>query len=171
MNGQLSMTKRDRELALGEALRVFCHVAHHVGSDAEPEVFGRLDAALAVSTTAALVSSLAADPDLMSTTTLEAADPSDGDIAKGTTSDTGRKAKTGTASGTPALAGQVLKVREFLKNNSENRPGTLKKLRSFLDSLFAKSLEPTALDRLIKELIKQSVVKEEAGKLAYGSKE
>ncbi len=62
--GQRSMSKRDRELALGEAIRNFCHIAHHVGSDAEPEVFGRLDAALAVSTTAALVSSLVADPDL-----------------------------------------------------------------------------------------------------------
>lgn len=65
MEGQRSMSKRQRELALGEALRNFCHTAHHVGDNAEPEIFGRTDAALAVSTAAALISSLAADPDLV----------------------------------------------------------------------------------------------------------
>ncbi len=63
-NFEKTMSKRERELVLGEAIRNFCHIAHHVGASGEPEVFGRADAALAVGATAALVSSLAADPDL-----------------------------------------------------------------------------------------------------------
>jgi hypothetical protein len=50
---------QERRLVLGEAIRIFSHSAHHVGSDAEPEVFSRLDAALAVAATAGLISSLA----------------------------------------------------------------------------------------------------------------
>lgn len=63
-NYEKSMSKRERELVFGEAIRNFCHLAHHVGSGGEPEVFGRVDAALAVGATAALVSTLVADPDL-----------------------------------------------------------------------------------------------------------
>ncbi|HEY6645017.1 hypothetical protein [Povalibacter sp.] len=68
------------------------------------------------------------------------------------------------------MAAQVTKVREHLKNNPKNRPGTLKKLRSVLESLFAKKLDSEALDRLEKELIKQKIVTEAAGKLTYGVK-
>ena len=47
---------------------------------------------------------------------------------------------------------------------------TLKKLRSALDSLFAKKLDPAALDELVKELVKKKVVTETSGKLTYGVK-
>jgi hypothetical protein len=59
MDERKSMGKKDRELALGEALINFTHPAHHVGDDGDAEIFGRHDAALAVATTAALVSNLA----------------------------------------------------------------------------------------------------------------
>jgi len=128
MNGQLSMTKRDRELALGEALRVLCHVAHHVGADAQPEVFGRLDAALAVSTTAALVSSLAADPDLAQTSPVDGSESEVGDSSAAETK-TNTRASTKNENGAAALAAQVVKVREHLDTNPNNRPGTLKSKR------------------------------------------
>ena len=59
MDDRKSMSKQDRALALGEALMNFTHPAHHVEKDGAPEIFSRLDAALAVASTAALVSSLA----------------------------------------------------------------------------------------------------------------
>lgn len=58
MSERKSMSKKDRELALAEALINFTHPAHHVGDDGNAEIFGRQDAALTVVTTAALVSSL-----------------------------------------------------------------------------------------------------------------
>ena len=64
MENRKSMTKRDRALALGEALMNFTHPAHHVETDGAPEIFSQLDAALAVASTAALVSALAASPSL-----------------------------------------------------------------------------------------------------------
>ena len=54
-----SMSKLDRQLALGEAVMHFAHPAHHVDEKGDPEVFSRLDAALAVAAAAALISSLA----------------------------------------------------------------------------------------------------------------
>jgi len=39
-----------------------------------------------------------------------------------------------------------------------------------LDSLFAKKLDPAALDELVKELVKKKVVTETSGKLTYGVK-
>lgn len=54
-----SMSKKDRELALGEALINFTHPAHHVECSGDAEIFSRQDAALAVATAAALVSSVA----------------------------------------------------------------------------------------------------------------
>lgn len=171
MDGQLSMSKRDRELALGETLRIFCHTAHHVGDDAEPEVFGRTDAALAVSTAASLISSLAADPDLVRVSHPVAASvPDAGAPARVASADVATKKNSSKADGAITLAQQVAKVREHLTNNPKNRPGTLKKLRSVLESLFAKKLDSAALERLEKELIKQSVVTETAGKLSYSAK-
>jgi hypothetical protein len=58
MDARMTMAKRDRHLALGEALRNFAHPAHHVQSDGRPEDFSRADAALAVATTAGLISAL-----------------------------------------------------------------------------------------------------------------
>jgi len=165
MNGQLPMSKRHRELALGEALRIYCHIAHHVGDNAEPEVFGRLDAALAVSTAAALVSSLVKDPDLV----IPAAPPASAttaDVAAHTPSVPGAKKQDGSS-----LAAQVVKVREHLTNSPKNRPSTMKKLRSALDSLFGKKLDTESLDRLVEELERRKVVVAVAGKLSYsGSK-
>lgn len=66
-----------------------------------------------------------------------------------------------------SLAAQVTKVREHLKNNPKNRPGTMKRLRSALDSLFGKKLDAQGIHRLIEELIKRGVVTEAASKLAY----
>ena len=53
------MIKRDRQLALGEALINFAHPAHHVQGNGDAEDFSRVDAALAVASAAALISSLA----------------------------------------------------------------------------------------------------------------
>lgn len=58
MDARKAMTKRDRQLALGEALKNFTHPAHHAQSDATSEDFSRADAALAVAATAALMSCL-----------------------------------------------------------------------------------------------------------------
>jgi hypothetical protein len=58
MDARKAMAKRDRQLALGEALRNFTHSAHHVQSDGSAEDFSRADAALAVAATAALISTL-----------------------------------------------------------------------------------------------------------------
>jgi hypothetical protein len=59
MDDRKSMNKQDRALALGEALINFTHPAHHVEKDGAPEIFSRLDAALAVASTGALISTLA----------------------------------------------------------------------------------------------------------------
>lgn len=171
MDGQLSMSKRDRELALGEALRIFCHTAHHVGHDAEPEIFGRTDAALAVSTAASLISSLAADPDLTHVSPAVSASVSDaGAPAKVVSADAVATNDPSKADGAITLTQQVAKVRQHFTNNPNNRPGTLKKLRSVLESIFAKKLDSAALDRLEKELINQKVVTDTAGKLSYVAK-
>jgi hypothetical protein len=53
-----SMSKLDRLLALGEAVINFTHPAHHVDDVGDPEIFSRTDAAVAVASTAALVSTL-----------------------------------------------------------------------------------------------------------------
>jgi hypothetical protein len=161
MDGQLSMSKRHRELAIGEALRIYCHQAHHVGDDAEPEMFGRLDAALAVSTAAALVSSLAKDPDLGVPATPSASTVVSEIVAEARPASGARKQDSS------SLAAQVVKVREHLTNNPKNRPGTMKKLRSVLDSLFGKKLDIEALNRLVEELVRRKVVLEAAGKLTY----
>jgi hypothetical protein len=58
MDARKSMGKRERQLALGEALRNFTHPAHHVQDDGRPEDFSRADAAMAVSVTAGLISAL-----------------------------------------------------------------------------------------------------------------
>jgi hypothetical protein len=59
MDAREAMSKRDRQLALGEAIINLAHPAHHVQGAGNAEDFSRTDAALAVSSTAALISSLA----------------------------------------------------------------------------------------------------------------
>lgn len=157
---RISMTKRDRELALGEALINFSHVAHHVGTDAEPEIFGRLDAALAVASTAALISSLVASPELRRSDTAtkvirRAAAPSAArNVAAKPVADL-------------TLSERVAKVRHHLRGHTTNRPRTLQKLRSALESLFSKKLSGQSLDELVDELLKRKVVTDSDGKLSY----
>jgi len=54
-----SMGRKHRILAVAEAVRHLSHLAHHVDDEGNAEVFGRLDAALVLATTSALVSALA----------------------------------------------------------------------------------------------------------------
>ncbi len=151
MNERTSMTKRDRELALGEAIRNFTHVAHHVGADAEPEIFGRLDAAMAVAATAGLVSSLVSLPDLASTRV-----SSEERIAQAPDDD----------SPMPALADRVI---EHFRKHRTNRPRTHKSLRSALDSMVGKKLEVHELDGLVEELKSRKVITDVGGKLTYAA--
>ncbi len=65
------------------------------------------------------------------------------------------------------LSQQVNRVREHLTKNPKNRPTTLKKLRSVLESLFAKKLDAASLERLLKELVFKKIVIEDAGRLNY----
>jgi hypothetical protein len=58
MDTRQAMSKRDRQLALGEALINLAHPAHHAREPGNAEDFSRADAALAVASTAALISSL-----------------------------------------------------------------------------------------------------------------
>jgi hypothetical protein len=58
MDSRLAMGKRDRQLAVGEALINFAHTAHHVRGDGSSGDFSRVDASLAVASTAALISVL-----------------------------------------------------------------------------------------------------------------
>jgi hypothetical protein len=58
METRQAMSKRDRQLALGEALINLAHPAHHVQGAGNGQDFSRADAALAVASTAALISSL-----------------------------------------------------------------------------------------------------------------
>jgi hypothetical protein len=58
MDAREAMSKQDRQLALGEALINLAHPAHHVQGNGNAEDFSRADAALAVASTAALISSL-----------------------------------------------------------------------------------------------------------------
>jgi hypothetical protein len=123
------MTKR--EFALGEAIRVFTHVGHHVGPDAEPEVFGRLDAAMAVATTASLISSLSAQPDLVSVSPRPGVD-----------------SQVSPASGVSAQA-IFDKVVERLRANRANCPKTLKKLRSSFETMVGRKLDEKEADALV----------------------
>jgi hypothetical protein len=58
MDTRQGMSKRDRQLALGEAIINLAHPAHHAREPGSAEDFSRADAALAVASTAALISSL-----------------------------------------------------------------------------------------------------------------
>ena len=149
MNEQISMTRRDRELALGEAIRNFTNVAHHVGADAEPEIFGRLDAAMAVAATAGLISSLVALPDLA-----DAPVSSDEHIAQ----------EPVDSSPLPALPDKAI---EHLRKHRTNRPRTSKTLRSALDSMVGRKLSAPEIDGLIEELKRRKVIIEAGGKLKY----
>lgn len=163
MEERISMTKRDRELVLGEALINFSNVAHHVGANAEPEIFGRLDAALAVASTASLISSLIASPELGRTgSATEVSRPVTGAAA----------AKTVAVKPVADLTvpEKVAKVRQHLRDHPTNRPRTLKKMRSVVESIFSKKLSGPQLDELVAELLKRKVIAETAGKLAYADR-
>jgi hypothetical protein len=58
MDARQAMAKRDRQLALGEAVINFAHPAHHTQTDGKTTDFSRADAALAVAATAALIASI-----------------------------------------------------------------------------------------------------------------
>jgi hypothetical protein len=171
-NEQRRMTKRDRELALGEALRNFCHSAHHVGDDAEPEIFSRTDAALMVAGTAGLVSSLIASPDwIKPNDEIEPAkpvtQPEKPEVVVVSVPKVQKASSPVPLQSDSSLSAQVVKVRQHLQSHPSNRPRTIKTLRSALESLFAKKLTVSQLDALITELVKQKIVTESGGKLSY----
>jgi hypothetical protein len=58
MDARQAMAKRDRQLAVGEALINFAHPAHHAQGDGNTTDFSHADATLAVAATAALIASL-----------------------------------------------------------------------------------------------------------------
>jgi hypothetical protein len=158
MGQQMTMTKRQRELALGEALRIFCHTAHHVGDDAAPEEFGRVDAALAVGTTAALVSTFASDPDLVT--------------GGHTVINAKAKTKTSQGDGTKSQesSGQVDRVAlaiEHLKNRPSNRPASITALRSLLDTLFRKKLPGEQVEEVVAELTSRGIIRLNGKRLEY----
>ncbi len=162
MAQQMSMTKRQRELAIGEALRIFCHTAHHVGANAEPEVFGRVDAALAVGVAAALVSSLASDPDVSALSTTK--------ISAGAE----KKVSAGAAVATEAAdqtEKRIAHVLTHFKKQPANRPTTQTALRSLLESLFRKKLSSSDLDDLVSELKARGIVRINGKKLEYSALE
>lgn len=59
-----TLSKTERELLLLNALRNYTHLAHHLGPNGRPEYYSRDDAALTVSTTAALVGNSVVRPSL-----------------------------------------------------------------------------------------------------------
>lgn len=149
---RISMTKRDRELALGEALINFSHAAHHVGPNAEPEMFGRLDAALAVASTAALASSLLASPDLLRHDT----------AAKAV-----QRPAIPKAAADLTLGEKVAKVRQHFRSQPAHRAQTPPKLRNVLQSIFSKQLSQQQLEELLEELFRLGAVTSKDGKLSY----
>jgi hypothetical protein len=156
MDERRSMTKIDRELALGEALLNFTHTAHHVGADAEPEIFSRVDAALVVATTAGLVSSLGSHP------------PPCARALKDVDGGPAHVVETGTsANDSSSLRARIDQALEHFRRRPANRAKTINGLRSVLDSLFKKKLGEAQLDALIKELAREKVIVEAAGKLTY----
>lgn len=156
MNERKSMTKRDRELALGEAVLVFSHTAHHVGADAEAEVFSRVDAALAAAATAGLISSLVSSPE----------GPAHGvkKVDSGAAQIAGAGPSSKELSSSPP---RIDKAIEHFRKRPANRAKTINGLRSVLDSVFKKKVGEAQLDELIKELITKKVIVETAGKLTY----
>lgn len=158
MDLQMTMSKRDRELALGEALRIYCHRAHHVGQDAAPEDFGRVDAALAVGTTAALISSLASDPGLASS--IETKAKSVVELKK-------IGVATPKEAGTKDKVERVALVLEHLTKRPSNRPSSITALRSLLESLFRGKLPNAELDTLVAELKSRGVIRLNGKKLEY----
>jgi hypothetical protein len=163
-----NMVKRDRALALGEAIRHFCHNAHHVGVNAVPEDFGRLEAALVVGATAALISSLVTVPDLVEPSIPQAAPFV---LAKFVSlppilTSTPKQTK---AAPTPIdeKAARLLKAKAHLKKNAKNRPATMATLRSAIASLFANKLSAAEVEELISELKRTKSIEEKAKKLSY----
>lgn len=156
MDERRSMTKRDRELALGEAVLNFTHAAHHVGADAEPEIFSRVDAALVVSTTAGLVSSLVSHPVLLP----HVPPSSDGGVPQVV----GTRTSSNESSPLRALIDQAI---EHFRKRPANRAKTIDGLRGVLDSLFKKKVGAAQIDALIEDLTREKVIVEAAGKLTY----
>lgn len=157
MAERMSMTKLDRELALGEALLNFTHPAHHVGADAEPEMFGRLDAALVVAATAGLVSSVAALPDRVS--------PQVAEIQPRRVATPAIKAPASSTNKTPgpSISDQVARVQE---NLAASKPRTMKSLRTAVHSWLGKP-EAHQIDLLMDELRKRKIFVEENGRPKY----
>lgn len=155
---QKGLSKFARELALGEALRIFCHTAHHVRDDALPEEFGRLDAALAVGTTAALVSSLVAAPSRLEADVVA-------EVQKASISSSAVAATV--ESGNSQLGERVGKAVAHFRKNSANRPGSNGALKSALESLFANKLEPREIEAIIRRLKSDGVIKVSGRKLEY----
>lgn len=152
------MTKLDRELALGESLLNFAHLAHHVGADAEPEVFSRRDAAFLVAATAGLISSLVGLPQRMAQPVVEPQPPvAPPPLAK-------PAAPAVNNGDVLALAAYIAKVRE---NLAASRPRTFNSLRKAVDSWLGKKLDSKGLDALMEQLKKQKVVVEVDGKPTY----
>lgn len=56
-NARRSMTKLERELLVAEAVRNYCHPAHHVDDDGEPEWYSRSDATFLLALASAVVCS------------------------------------------------------------------------------------------------------------------
>ena len=158
MNGQLGLSKLGRELALGEALRIFCHSAHHVRGDAMPEEFGRLDAALAVGTTAALVSSLVAAPSRLYPEPASKLEPE----STGAPAATRRSAEE-----SDLLQGRVDRAITHLRDHPDNQPGSVAALKSALDSLFGKKLSAASIEALVHRLKEDGVAKVVGKKVTY----
>jgi hypothetical protein len=163
-----NMGKRDRALALGEALRHFCHNAHHVGANAVPEDFGRLDAALVVGATAALISSLVTVPDLVEASVPQPATFAPAPAAPPTPTKATTPKQPRAAPNPPGeKTARLLKAKAHFKKNSKNRPSTLAALRSVIASLFANRLSAEEIDEVIVELKRTKTIEEKAKKLSY----
>jgi hypothetical protein len=145
MQTQQGMTKLERELAVGEALRIFCHSGHHVGPDGIPEDFGRHDAAMVVAGTAALLSSLVAAPSRLEQKSPEEPAPPAKPPAAPATPAAAEESR-------PLLADRVAKALAHLRSQATNKPSTLKALKSDLDSFFGKKLKPGEIDQVVEQL-------------------
>ena len=163
-----NMSKRDRALALGEAIKHFCHNAHHVGADAAPEDFGRLEAAMVVGSTAALISSLVTAPDLIEAevTEVEASAPA---VALSHTPPRTSTPKLAKAPSSPSdeKSARLQKAKAHLRKNAKNRPSTIAALRSVLASLFANKLSTEEVEGVIAELKRSKTIEEKSKKLSY----
>jgi hypothetical protein len=156
------MGKKDRDLAYGEALRHLCHSANHVGADSIPEEFGRLDAALIVGSTAALISTLVVSPDLVEPNEAPAgANPT----AVSAPSPSVPKKKE--EAPTDPRSERLNKAIAHIRKQRANQPGTEEKLRKVLITHFKNKLEEAQLIGLLDDLKAKGVIVLENKKLTY----